>query len=378
MRVSVCLIPLWLAPLTAQTATSATITAGNISYTQGALPATSITVPAAGDDLNAGGGDVLAQHWWLFRVVGDTRQHVFPRDATATRVVTSPSMVTTWADVAGRGLISAALTQAVTSTGTSSGYLREDLIVTNIGTTPINLDLFAYTDFDTGGTSNAARGDLGSQVVQNATAPVLSAEFFGIGNTGAAVMASPTLLNNLTGNAVYDLPGWNGNFGPGDYSGAMQWSGIALAPNQSITVVDYLAIHSVRPQLNAYGTGIAGSNGTPLIGASEFFVQDGLTPRTAAWTVDNGVPAFIAALLVNLNQGSTMLAGLQVQVGLSGAAVVVTTLDNQGHGSVPLTVPPTPSFAGLSLYGQWFVADTTTPNGIASYSGGLQIVLGHW
>jgi hypothetical protein len=366
-----------LASVHAQTTTSATITAGNVTYTQGALPASSTTVPTAGESLNAGNGDPLIQHWWFYRIVGDTRQFTFSNESSVTRVVTNPNMVTTWPDVGARGMISAVLRQAVVSTGTTGGYLREDMTITNISTMAITLNLFAYTNYDVNSTSNNVRGDLSSQVVQN-TPPTHSVEFFAVGNTDAAVMTGTTLLNNIAGATVFDLPGWSGRFGPGDYTGAMQWSGLQLAPNQAVTVVDYLAIHSVRPQINSYGTGIAGSNGTPRIDASEFFLQDGLHPRTSDWTIENGVPGFLAALLVNTTQSNSTLAGMQVQVTLSGAQVVIITLDNQGRGVAPLTIRPTPSFVGVNLYGQWFVPDLTVPNGIASYSGGLHVVCGHW
>ena len=373
------LLLLLLAPVQAQTGTSATITNANVTYTQGALPATSTTVPTASESMSAGSTSALAQHCWLFRIVGDTRQYAFPNDTSATRVVTNPSMVTTWPDVAGRGMISASLTQAAVSTGTSSGYVREDMAITNISSSTILVHVFAYTDFNVGTATNESRGDLSSQVVQN-TPPTASVEFFAVGNTGASVMDRPTLLNNLTGATSYDLPGWSGRFGPGDYTGAMQWSGLQLAPNQGVTVVDYLAIHNVRPQVISYGTGIPGSgNNTPTIDAGEFFLQDGLHPRTAHWTIDNGAPALFAALLININQGSATVLGLQVQVSLVGAAqFLTTTLDNQGHGSIPLSLPPTPTFAGLSLYGQWFVADSAAANGFASHSGGLHVICGHW
>lgn len=372
------LVSLTLLPaLAAQTNTSVTITSTNVTYTQGALPATSTTVPSSGDDFNAGGGDTLFQHWWFFRVTGDSRQFTFANDANATRVVTNPSMVTTWPNVGGRGLFSATLTQAVVSSGTMSGHLREDMALTNIGTSPLTLTVFSYTDYDVGGTANNVRGSLDTQVFQNVT-PTTSAEFFSIGNTAAAVQDPATLLPSLTGTAVFDLPGWSGVFGPGNAAAAVEWANIQLAPNQAVTVSDYLAIHSVRPQLVYYGSALAGSFGTPQVSTSEFFMQDGLAPRTIDWTLTNGVPNFVTALLVNLAQGNTMLAGLQVQVNLTGAAVVFASCDNSGHASVPLTIPPTPSFAGIALYGQWFVADNSTPNGIASFSNGLQVVLGHW
>jgi hypothetical protein len=374
---SSCLLLVLLAPVQAQTSTSATITNANVSYTQGALPATPTSVPTADESMDTGSGDPLVQHCWFFRILGETRQYTFANDATATRVVTNPNMVTTWPDVASRTMISATLTQTAVSTGTTSGYIREDMTVTNISSSPITVNLYAYTDFDVGGTANDARGDLNSQVVQNTT-PTDSVEFFAVGNTTAAVMAGPTLLTNITGTVVYDLPGWTGSFGPGDYTGAVQWSGLLLSPNQAVTVVNFLSIHNTRPEVTAYGTALAGSNGTPAIGASEFFLQDGLHPRISNWTVENGVPGFIAALLVNFNQGNTTLAGMQVQVDLTGAQVVIITLDNQGRGIAPLALPPTPSFVGTSLYGQWFVADGTTTNGIASYSGGLHVVCGHW
>lgn len=372
-----CLLTLGcVSPLLAQTGAAATITAGNVTFTQSALPATNTTLPGTADVLNTGGGDPLYQHWWWFRVGGDSRQFVFSNNGSATRVANSPTMITVWPDVDARGVFSATLVQTAVSTGATSGFVREDLTVTNLTPNQITLDLFAYTDLDVGGTSNNARGNLNSHVVQNAT-PNLSAECFAVGNTATEVRAFSGLRTSINSAAVYDLAGWTGTFGPGDYTGAFQWT-LTLAPNASATVTDYLAVHAIRPQLNAYGTGLAGSNGTPQIAAPVFLLQDGIGMRNSSITLANGVPNGLAVLLLNLNQANQTMLGLQLYVDPVGADTTFVVANGTGGATRPFNLPASPNFGGASLYGQWLVLDPTVPNGLASYSGGLQMLLGRW
>ncbi len=360
-----------------QTTTAVTITAGNVSYTQSALSLTETA--GTGDNLNGGGGDILYQHWWWFRVAGDSREYAFKRDANATRTAAGPMLTTTWPDVDGRGLFRADLLQAVFSTSPTGGVLRETMQITNLSnTTPLTIDLFAYTDFDVAGSgTDLALGGLTSQVVVDQTNTILAGEFRGTNVSAAQVGAFATVRTLLTNTTVDNLAGWSGNFGPGDYTGAYQWS-ITVGPATNLQVHCQLATMSCRPDVRTYGTGAAGSNGVPTIRGVEYPVQDGQSPSQLNTLLENGAANSLALHLLNLAQGNSTLAGLQIWVDLNGAAVSFAQTDGAGRSRYALTLPPSPSFCGGSLYGQWLVLDPGGVGGLASHTGGLQQTIGGW
>ncbi|MBK8100664.1 MAG: hypothetical protein IPK26_26550 [Planctomycetes bacterium] len=364
-------------PVSAQVGSAVTITNGNVTYTQGAI-ATGET-PGVAEVLNGSGGDILYQHWWWFRVAGDTREFSFKADANATRVASGSSMTTTWPDVDSRGVFSATLQQDVFSTGATSGYLREIMTIQNLTANPLAIDLFAYTDFDVAGAgTDLARGNLSSQGVIDQTNTVLSAEFFGLGNTGNQVGAFATVRTLLTNTAVDNLAGWNGSFGAGDYTGAMQWT-LMVPANGSASVLDFLATMACRPQLTGYGAGGAGVSGVPTINTDGYLLQNAIGPRPATIGLGNGAPNALAACLLSLNQGNSTLLGINILVDLGTMDAAFTLTDPTGAASRVLNIPPTPpALCGINLFSQWLVSDTAAANGVASWSAGLQMLSGGW
>lgn len=364
-------------PVVAQTASAVTITNGNMTFTQSVLPV--IEGLSTADALDGGGGDILYQHWWWFRVSGDGREYVFPRDAAATRVAGGSSIATNWPDVASRGVFAASLHQDLFSTGANSGYLRERMTIRNLTGSPLTIDLFAYTDFDVeGGGADVTRGNPSSQAVVDFYHATLGGEFVGQGNTRSQVGTFNTVQPLLTNTTVDDLAGWSGEFGPGDCSGAMQWT-LTIPVNGAATVTDYLATMACRPQLTTYGSGRGGSRGVPTIQADGFLLQSPLGPRQTRVQLGNGAANALAACLLSLNQGNSNPFGINLLVDLATLDAAFAVTNASGAASRALIVPPSaPILCGVNLFAQWLVSDATAANGLAAWSAGLQMGSGGW
>jgi hypothetical protein len=356
---------------------TATITSGNITYSQSALPTGN--APGQNDVLNAGTGDVLYQHWWWYRVSGDTAETPFKQAGAIVRQAGGPAMTTAWSDVDLRGLFSAQLLQQVFSTGANGGYMAENLILQNLTNAPLTIDVFAYTDFDIADSgNNLCKGDVHSQVVVEDPTTAMAAEFLAVGNTGSLVGPYPLLRSRLADATVDTFSPWSGTWGAGDYTGLAQWT-ITLPPNGTQTVDLYLSSMRGRPALTNYGTGAAGSAGVPTIDADVFAVQDRIGVRQCNLLLANGAANSMAACLLSLGQANTNVFGLQILVDLNVVDIAFAPVDANGRASRGLPIPPTsPDLRGLDLFAQWLVSDTSAANGLASYSGGLSLELGAW
>jgi hypothetical protein len=363
----------------AQTNVAATITTGNVTYTQSALPTTE-TIGTA-DVLDAGRGDILSQHWWWYRIGGDSREFAFKRDANATRVAVGSNMVTVWPDVDGRGVISAFLNQDVVSTGTNGGYLSEGLTILNLTANPIDIEVFSYTDYDVANSAtNVTRGNGNTQTTIDSTNTVLSGDFLGFGSTGVQVGAVPSVSDLLTNTVADNLAGWpSGFFGPGDYSGAFQWSFVAVPPNGTVAVSALLANMGCRPSADSYGAGGAGVNGVPTI-AAEFpvTVPGVLGGSVVNVRVANGAPVTNAMLLAGVLAANFTQVGLNVLVEPAGGSTDFAVTDATGAASIPISVPPIPAFCGINVFLQYYVRDQFGVNGIASFTDGLHLLVGSW
>ncbi|MFY9344109.1 MAG: cytochrome c peroxidase [Planctomycetota bacterium] len=75
---------------------------------------------------------------------------------------------------------------------------------------------------------------------------------------------------------------------------------------------------------------------------------------------------------VSASAAGTTVIGLQVHLGLTPALTLITaptptaTGPTGGYGSMTFALPPNPLLAGVTVYGQWLVADPQGPNGFAT------------
>ncbi len=384
-----------LAPFAAaQTAAHVTITNANMVFRQGPLPAATSNTWAPADLRASGatGVDNLFSLWWYYRVAGDAQEFTFRDDAAPnapTRVVSGPTIVTTWPDVAGRGLFSAMLTEVLVSTGPDRGYVVAAMSVTNLTANPLTIDVFSLSDLDVGGSSsgyltNLSWGNLRSQYTeqQNTTLPGL--EYYC--PDADRVQVDPYLTTTpgrlpylLTNNTVDDLSGWSGTFGPGDHNGAFQWHRV-LPPSGVANFTVYVAMTTQRPLQSLYGTAGAGTPGLPVIGTSERAMLDptASTVRSFDVQLSGALPGAPAVLMTNFAQAALTIAGLQVWVDPNGAPTLFRLTDAAGAAATTIAVPPDPTFYGLSLRHQWFVLDAGGAGGLAAWTQGLSQSIGSW
>jgi hypothetical protein len=384
-----------LAPLAgAQTTISLTITDNNMVFRQGPLPAATSNGWGSAD-LRASGPtstDNLFSLWWYYRVAGDSQEYSFRNDAapgTPTRVASGNQIVTTWPNVANRGLFDAILFETVVSTGPDRGFVVATMVIGNLTPNSLTIDLFSLSDLDVGGSSsgyltNVSWGNIRSQYTEQQNTALPGLEFYC--PDADAVQVDPYLTTTpgrlpflLTNTTIDDLAGWNGTFGPGDHNGAFQWHR-TLLPSGSLSFTVYVAMTSQRPLQSIYGTAGAGSAGLPTIGTSERAIVDptASTPRSFDVQLGNAVPFAAAFLLMNFGAAALTVQGLQVWVDPIGAATQFRLTNGAGTAAVTIPLPPIASLNGLPLHDQWFVLDAGGVGGLAAYTHGLAQTIGSW
>lgn len=378
----------------AQTTTTVILTNANMEYRAGPLlAATSNQWPTA--DLRSAGGaslDALFSFWWYYRVAGDTQETAFRNDVAPnapTRVLNPPLMTTSWPNVAGRNLFSAQLINVLVSTGTDRGYVIGAMAISNTSANPLVIDIFTLSDLDVGGSSvgyltNVSWGNIRSQYTEQQAAAVHALEFYC--PDADAVQVDDYLISTpgrlpflLTNTTVDNLSGWNGTYGPGDHNGAFQWHR-TIQPNQTMTFTAYVAMTGRKPLQSLYGSAGAGTAGLPTIRASERAIVDptNAVPRSFDVQLGNALSSSAAFLLSNFTQASLTIAGLSVWVDPNGAPTRFVLVDGTGNAALTFVVPPSGSLYGLTLNHQYFVLDSGGVGGLASFTQGLNQMIGSW
>ncbi|WP_257387241.1 hypothetical protein [Tahibacter caeni] len=216
-----------------------TITAGSANYV---LTASHWDITPAVDFTGVGTGDQLFEAGWWFRIQGDTQETVFPTPTTQN--YTGNTATISWTDLGGRGL-AVTKTHVISSAGAGSGEVATTLSVTNNGASAITLHLFQMIDLDvngSAGTDNATLVQPNNYIrVTDATAG--ACEWRGPGAVGYLVLpfaAATDVAAQLSNASVTDFANTGLPFGPGDFTGGLQWT-LQLGPGASGTVQVYVA-----------------------------------------------------------------------------------------------------------------------------------------
>ncbi len=192
----------------------------------------------------ASGGDDLFENWWFYRVDGDTSEFPFPDPDTAD--YSGDTVTFTWADVDGRGF-SAELVEVVADGGGPAGSVLSTLTIVNISSANMVLDLFAFADIDLGGSFGGDSATIsGTDFISLADAGDFG-EFRAGGADAVQVLAFPGLDPILSDAAVDDLDGSGFPFGPGDFTGAFQWSNLVMWPGGNIGLQVSFAVNQPAP-----------------------------------------------------------------------------------------------------------------------------------
>lgn len=367
------------AALSAQTLT---ITDGNMNVTTNAPSATSHS--PAGFSLRA---DALAinhgfQHWWFYRVAGDTREFAI-RNIGGMTGGSTPFLTHAdrdFADLDSRGLLRANIDFDVYDSGPASGVVTSRITLTNISALPVTFDLFNYTDLDVAGTSanDQVTGNGTSHVVTDTSGVRIEVRAPGADRSDVLDYASTsnprTLLANTT---LEDLSNALPPF-LGDYTGAFQWQNRTLQPfeQRSWTVVFAVdTAANVVPEVAHYGT--ASGLGAEIY-TDTLPLQDNANLRQIGIQLKNAPAGQLFGLLSNTATVPGLAFG-NVQLWVDptvGMAFPIGIITPTGEMNAVFTIPTSPYLTGFPIYHQYFFLDPTAPNGESHWTQGLMTRVG--
>jgi hypothetical protein len=367
------------AALSAQTLT---ITDGNMNVSTSSPSATSHT--PVGFSLRA---DALAinhgyQHWWYYRVAGDTREYAI-RNIGGMTGASAPFLTHAdrdFADLDSRGLLRANLDFDVYDAGPASGVVTSRITLTNLSATPVTFDLFNYTDLDIAGTSN------NDQVTGNGTAHVVTdssgvrVEIRAPGADRSDALDWGSVLNPrtlLADAAVNDLSNALPPF-LGDYTGAFQWQNRTLQPFEQRSWTVVMAVDTaanVVPEVAHYGTS---SGLLAEIYTDTLPLQDNSTQRQIGIQLKNAVPGQLFGLLSNTSAvPGVPFANVQLWVDPNlGMSFPIGVITPTGEMNAVFQIPTSPYLTGFPIYHQYFFLDPTAPNGESHWTHGLMTKVG--
>ena len=166
--------------------------------------------------------DNVFNDWWWFRTGADTREFQI---ANATSRVLSGSNQVTY----GYNLTSGLTGQlSYTLTGFPGGArVDQRWSIFNPGNNAVQVNMFHYVDFDLSGAAGAHTAALTTpnQRMEVFHAPSgKGADWWGVGASAYQVTSFATLRGLLTNTAINDLNNTGLPFGPGDFTGAYQWT----------------------------------------------------------------------------------------------------------------------------------------------------------
>lgn len=205
------------------------------------------SVEGARNNFSADGNDNLWATWWYFRVNGDTQEYKFPAPDNA---IYSGNVATlTWNDVGGLGLFSAGLVHNLNDPVANSATLVNTMTLTDLSGNSNDIEIFHYIDFDLADFNNdealLTQANNYISLVDNVTPNLVNVgELRAGGNVSFIVRAysdDPNIRGLLNDTLVDDLDNTGLPFGPGDFTGAFQWS-ISLAANGYSSVESTFAI----------------------------------------------------------------------------------------------------------------------------------------
>jgi hypothetical protein len=190
--------------------------------------------------IGAATGDLTWESWWFFRVSGDGQEFAFAAPDTESYVGSIARL--DWADAGGSAPFRAALSAEVIDTGAGMGNLFQNLSIFNTGPSALTIDIFHYTDLDVGnsfGADNAILISNPSAIEVSVIDGADSAPIIAYGADHYQVTPWRTVLNELTDTNVDDLDDSGLPFGPGDYTGAFQWTRTLAAGGSEAFVTQF-------------------------------------------------------------------------------------------------------------------------------------------
>jgi len=198
-----------------------TLTDGDATFTlRGIRGERTTSAGGLGDYKSLGGTapDHMFQNWWWYRTDSDTREFALS-NLTAFDQPQANTVSLTYEESGLRYEI----TYTLTDVGDNQAVVVAQLTITNGTSTPIELNLFNYSDFDMEASSGSDRGELVRpgymRVFETNTAHIATPQTPFAWQIGAY----PDVRDLLTDTDIDDLNNSGSPFGPGDFTGAFQW-----------------------------------------------------------------------------------------------------------------------------------------------------------
>lgn len=319
------------------------------------------------------------EHWWYYRVAGDSREFAIRNIGGVSSSVTSSGdhIDRDYADLDTRGLLKASVDTDIYSAGSASGVVISRMTMMNTSNSAITVDAFGYTDVDVAGTSgnDVCFGTADRHYVTDPSG--VQIDIRGIGATGSDVLAYPAIRGLLSDSQLDNLSNALPPF-TGDYTGAFQWT-VTLQPFEQRTLTIVIAVDtvaSVPPLVEHFGAG----NGSRFeIHATDLPLQDVSTVRSFSVRMKGAEPNGIYRIVTGLQPGAALpfIAGIDLWVEpASIIGVYGGFTDLNGEAAFTFFIPPSPYLAGFSLFSQCFYVDANAPNGFAYWTPAMRTSIG--
>jgi hypothetical protein len=223
-----------------------TLTTANLRFDVNSVAATGgmtvdFEVPTATDH--------LFEHGWWFRIAGDAAETRFPAPDSQSYVGTVATL--NWANVSARGF-AAKLVMTLVQDSATSGRVQSELTLTNNTAGDLNITVFCYADIDlqpSSGNDSATLVTANDHIALTTGGGANTAAHRCRGADALRVTTFAALRNVLNDAAITNLDNGGLPFGPGDYTGAFQWTRTIPAAG-SMAFVSVLAVNSAAEFLD--------------------------------------------------------------------------------------------------------------------------------
>ena len=350
------------------------ITDANTSFSVSGYPTGTSSTGGLGN-FTASTSDHLYQNWWYYCVSGDTTGSAFNNSNGQLTMTPNPdgrSATLDWASVDGRNF-AARLVSCVYSTGPNTGVCTQTMAIANNTGAALGITIYNYCDLDVSATSTVdsaqqvPNGTPGHQMVTdgttNATVYYLADAFVGYEVASFAGLRTNILAGQ--GGSCYSLTNTGLPFGPGDYTGAYQWS-LAISPGQTVYFKILLAdgilpVSSNSAAAAPFGVAKAGTPGFPGWGTQRPFA--GSNPNLQ---IKNGLTGSVPLLLIGASQLNLPFPPFGTVYVNPLITVSMPAFDAAMQSSIPI---PIPMVRQGGAYFQAFWADPAASNGIVHTEG---------
>ncbi len=334
-------------------------------------------------NFTSSGVDHAYQSSWYYALASDATGSAFNSSGgqlTASVSTDGRTGELLWLNVDQRNF-SAVLTNAVYSTGASSGVSAQTMTISNNTGAPLTINVYAYLDLDV---NNSAGGDTatqepsltaGNHLVTDVITLWHTANGFNNWAVGAYANLRASILAGF-GGAPW-VPGNAGTpFGPGDYTSVYHWL-VTIAPGarQSFEtmIADTAMPASQRiARSTTFCNAKTGTNGLPAWALNRAYIGS-----TANLTIENGFPGSAPIVLLGTAPALIQLPPFGTICTVSVTTINMPAFSAARSSTLPCPIPALSSMGGQQLHFQGFFVDPGAAGSVA-HTDGLTWTFGNY